>query len=77
MRGMVITALSDPAIATRRVLAVPFGAVEPAEWSLAALALASVGSGLLEPDPEVDWSAEKVAAFREALATIAVDGVRA
>lgn len=77
MRGTVIMALSDPAVGTRRVLAAPFGAAEPAEWSLPALALASIASGLLEPDPEVDWSAERIAVVGEALATIAWQGVRA
>lgn len=77
MRGMVISALSDADIGTRRVLAAPFGATEPTEWSLPALALASVAAGLLEPDPEVDWSTERIAAVGETLATMASQGIRA
>ena len=76
MRGMVIMALSDPAIATRRLLAAPLGAAGPAEWSLPALALASIASGLLEPDPDLDWNAERIAAVREALAAISARGIR-
>ena len=67
MRGLVIMALSDPAIATRRTTAAPFGAGHTAQWSLPATALASLASGLLEPDPTIDWDAERVQAVCAAL----------
>ena len=62
MRGLVIMALSDPTIANRRTRASPFGARGTGEWSLPATALASLASGLLEPDPAIDWNKERVEA---------------
>jgi len=62
LRGLVLTALSSPAAAARRFPARPFGAAEAAEGSPAALGAASIASAFLEPDPAIEWNAERVAA---------------
>jgi AcrR family transcriptional regulator len=67
IRGLVTMALSDPAIATSKARARPPGATETADWSLPGLALASIASGLLEPDPSITWDAERIARVRQAL----------
>lgn len=72
LRGLVLAALSDPGIVTRRVRARPFGAVE-ADWSLPALSFANVAWGLLEPDPAVAWDEERVATVRETVRALADD----
>jgi AcrR family transcriptional regulator len=72
MRGLVITALSMPEVATHRVQASPFGAAASDEWSLPALGLASIASSFLEPDPAVEWDAERIAIVRRALDDLAV-----
>ena len=75
MRGLVTMALSDPAIATASTRATPFGATETADWSLPALALASVASGLLEPDPAIAWDAGRIARVSQALGDLAAAGI--
>jgi AcrR family transcriptional regulator len=72
MRGLVITALSMPEIATYRAQAGPFGAAGTGEWSLPAMGLGGIGSTFLEPDPAVEWDAERIARVRRALADLAV-----
>ena len=72
LRGLVIMALSTPALAGERLRASPFGAAAEQEWSLPALGLASVASGLLEPDPDVSWDDERVAYVRAALRQLQV-----
>lgn len=72
MRGLVITALSMPEVATHRAQASPFGAAGTDEWSLPALGLASIASAFLEPDPVVEWDAGRIASVRRALADLAV-----
>jgi AcrR family transcriptional regulator len=72
MRGLVITALSMPEVATRRAQASPFGAASTDEWSLPGLALASMANSFLEPDPAVEWNAERIASVRRALADLAL-----
>lgn len=67
VRGLVIMALADPAIATDRLEADPFGG-GPAPWSLAALGCASIAAGFLEADPEVVWDAARTEALRQAMA---------
>jgi AcrR family transcriptional regulator len=67
LRGLVIMALATPGIGTQRVTGRPFGAVTAEEWSLPALGLASVVTGLLEPDPAVEWDAARIAFVRAAL----------
>jgi AcrR family transcriptional regulator len=68
MRGMVMMALSAPEVGESRLTASPFGAAEPAEWSLPALGLAGLAWACLEPDPEIAWDAERIAAARSSLA---------
>jgi AcrR family transcriptional regulator len=72
MRGLVITALSMPEVATFRTQASPFGAAGSQDWSLPALGLASIGSSFLEPDPAVEWDAGRIATLGRALAELAV-----
>ena len=72
MRGMVLMALSAPDVAAGRVEASPFGAADPAEWSLPALGLAGLALASLEPDPEIRWDAERIASARRAVADWAV-----
>ncbi len=69
MRGLIIMALPAPELAARRAQASPFGAAHEDEWSLAALGLAGIAQAFLEPDPAIDWDAERVANVRRALAT--------
>ena len=67
MRGLVITALAEPGIATHRVQARPFGAAGTDEWSLAAIGIASIASAFLEPDPGIEWDDERVTNVQQAL----------
>jgi hypothetical protein len=70
MRGLITMATSDLSLAAQRVHAAPFWPVERAEWSLPAMAVASVITALLEPDPEIDWGAERATALRELVSSI-------
>jgi AcrR family transcriptional regulator len=72
MRGLVITALSTPEVATYRAMARPLGAATTDEWSLPGLALASMALAFLEPDPAVEWDAERIASVRRALAGLTI-----
>lgn len=65
LRGLVVTALSTPSIASTRQVATL--ADEPAEWSLPALGIASLAGTFLEPDPAVRWGAARATAVREAV----------
>jgi AcrR family transcriptional regulator len=67
VRGLVLMALADPAIASDRLEADPFGG-GTAAWSLAALGCASIAAGFLEPDPDVVWDEARAAALRTAMA---------
>lgn len=67
MRGLVITALSAPGIATHRVQASPFGAAGKDEWSLAAIGVASIATAFLEPDPHIEWDDERLTNAQHAL----------
>jgi AcrR family transcriptional regulator len=67
IRGLVIMALSTPGIATQRVQARPAGAVTADEWSVPALGMVGIASGFLEPDPAVEWDAERIAGVGRAL----------
>ena len=67
MRGLVITALTVPGIATQRTTARPFDAPEAREWSLPALGLGAIATAFLEPDPEFTWDSKRAVAIREAL----------
>ena len=75
MRGLVVMALSSPEVAEQRIEASPFGASAQGEWSLAALGLGGIASAFLEPDPAVEWDAERIAAARQALAALALPDV--
>lgn len=70
MRGLVISAMSMPDLAERRTRASPFGAAAEAEWSLPALGLASIASAFIEPDPDVQWDADRVASVRQTLISL-------
>ena len=72
MRGLIVIALSTPELAARRIAASPFGAASTNEWSLPALGLASIASAFLEPDPAVEWDAERVVSVRQALSTLSM-----
>lgn len=75
LRGLVLMALSTPDIATRRINARPFGAIQTTEWSLPAIALTSLALAFLEPDPTIDWTDERLASVRGRLASLgAADG---
>lgn len=67
MRGLVITALSTPGIATHMTAARPFGAADEQPWSLAATGMASIAMGFLEPDPAADRTGERVAEIHRVL----------
>jgi AcrR family transcriptional regulator len=67
LRGLVIMALATPDIATRPILARPFGAAQAAEWSLTAIGVTSIALTFLEPDPSVVWDDERLAEVRRVL----------
>ncbi|HXY43315.1 MAG TPA: TetR/AcrR family transcriptional regulator [Acidimicrobiales bacterium] len=67
MHGLVIMALSTPAVATDRIEARPFGGTGTGEWSLAAIGLTGIASAFLEPDPAVEWDDARRADVREEL----------
>jgi hypothetical protein len=70
VRGVTTMAISDPDLATKRFEAAPFRSTERAEWSLPAMALASIVSALLEPDPEIEWDADRAMALREVVGAV-------
>jgi AcrR family transcriptional regulator len=70
IRGLVIMSMSMPERVEHRTRASPFGAAAEAEWSLPALGLASIASALIEPDPDVQWDADRVASVRMTLTTL-------
>jgi AcrR family transcriptional regulator len=67
MRGLVITALSTPDIATHLTVASPFGAAGKDPWSLAAIGIASIAMAFLEPDPTTEWDDQRLAEIHRAL----------
>ena len=67
LRGHVVMALASPGTAARRFRGRPFGAGTEAEWSLQSLALGSIASAFLEPDPDVTWDDERVALLRRTI----------
>jgi AcrR family transcriptional regulator len=72
MRGLVIMALSMPELAGLRTRARPFAAAGAAEWSLPALGLAGLASAFIEPDPDITWDRQRVAAVRQDLQALAL-----
>jgi AcrR family transcriptional regulator len=75
LRGLVLMSLYSPRVAALRVKAKPLGAAEESEWSVAALSAISLAWGMLEPDPEVVWSEERVESIRSAFAHLTPDGL--
>lgn len=67
LRGLVLMALSNDELLTRRDPANPTGAGAPADWSLMGLAAAGLAVTFLEPDPEQVWDEERVAGLRDHL----------
>ncbi|GAA2987474.1 TetR/AcrR family transcriptional regulator [Streptosporangium longisporum] len=73
MRGLVLMALSDPELLTRRVSADPTAAGAHADWTLVGLAAACIATTFLEPDPDVTWDGERVASLHALLGHDASD----
>jgi AcrR family transcriptional regulator len=71
MRGLVIMAQSMPELGQQRAAARPLAVAATADWSLPALGLASMAWAFMEPDPDVEWSQERIVRVRQALATLA------
>ncbi|UNO40806.1 TetR/AcrR family transcriptional regulator [Streptomyces sp. MST-110588] len=67
MRGLVLTALSTPDVATRTTPAGPFGARHTDRWSQPALGIAGLACAFLEPDLTIEWNQERFAKVRAAL----------
>ncbi len=67
MRGLVLMALSDGELLTRREPGNPTGASAAADWSLVGMAAASIAMTFLEPDPDVLWDDARMAAMRHRL----------
>jgi len=72
LRGLVIMALSMPDLAGQRTETAPFAAATAEQWSLPALGMASVVDTFLEPDPAVEWDAERTATVRDALLSLSL-----
>jgi AcrR family transcriptional regulator len=70
MRGLVLMALAMPELALQRTNASPLPGTDSADWSLPALALTSLASGFLEPDPDIVWDSERVTSARQALTAL-------
>lgn len=67
VRGLVLTALSTPAIATHTTIARPFSAVGDGEWSLAATGIAAIATAFLETDPDARWDGPRLAEIHHVL----------
>jgi AcrR family transcriptional regulator len=67
MRGLVITALSNPEAATNLTATSPFDPTDEQAWSLPAIGMASIAMAFLEPDPTVRWGEKRLADIRGAL----------
>lgn len=74
MRGLVLMALPMPDLGMERRSADPFHDGDHpgdlADWSLPALALGGIAMGFLEPDPGIEWDAERIARVRRELAAL-------
>lgn len=69
MRGLLTMATSEPALGTQRLRAAPFRHAESIDWSLPAMAVGSVITALLEPDPAIEWEPERAMALLEVVDT--------
>jgi AcrR family transcriptional regulator len=67
MHGLVITALSTPEVATRVMVASPFGAAGKDPWSQPAIGMASIAMAFLEPDPDTEWDDHRLAEIHHVL----------
>jgi AcrR family transcriptional regulator len=67
MRGLVISALSTPEVATQQTVAGPFDAAGEGPWSLPAIGLASIAMAFLEPDPTAEWTDKRLAEIHRVL----------
>jgi len=68
LRGLLIMAPTSLRLTSKTLRANPFGVAESADWSHAAIALAAIETAFLEPDPDVEWTEERLASVREAFA---------
>ena len=69
MRGLVITALSNPEVATQVTAASPFDVAGKDPWSLPAIGMASIALAFLEPDPAAEWTDQRLAGILRVLDT--------
>ncbi|HEY6738189.1 MAG TPA: hypothetical protein VI076_05015 [Actinopolymorphaceae bacterium] len=67
VRGLVLSAPTNPDLVNRRTVANPFGAPESAEWSDPALGMAALATAFIEPDPDVTWDDHRTDELRQAL----------
>ena len=67
MLGLVMPALTVPAITGRRAAAQPFETAAASEWSLPGLGLGAIATAFLESDPDFTWDAARATAIRAAL----------
>jgi len=69
LRGLIITALTTPEVATQVTVTSPFGATGNGPWSLPATAMASIATTFLEPDPTAEWPDQRLAEIHRTLDT--------
>ncbi|MET8162596.1 TetR/AcrR family transcriptional regulator [Sphaerisporangium sp. NPDC005289] len=67
MRGLVITALSTPEIATYQAVARPPGAAGADQWSLPAIGFVAIATTFIEPDPAARWDDRRLAEIHKTL----------
>jgi len=67
MRGLIVTALSTPEVATHMTVASPFGAAGKEPWSLPATGMASIAMAFLEPEPAAEWNDQRLAEIHRTL----------
>ncbi|MEP6563191.1 MAG: TetR/AcrR family transcriptional regulator, partial [Nakamurella sp.] len=67
MRGLVITALSTPELASKLIVGRPTGAAGVEPWSLPAIGMAGIAMALLEPDPTAEWDDQRLAEIHRTL----------
>jgi AcrR family transcriptional regulator len=74
LRGLVVMALSTPEIASQRIQARLFGSTQTADWSQPGITAASIAFAFLEPDPTIEWDAERLGNVRHALESLGAAG---
>lgn len=67
VRGMVVMAPTTPVLSEQTVRSRTLGLPEATDWSLPALALASIASAFLEPDPDAVFDDERIEELRTEL----------